>query len=177
MARLSEQLRRYLDNQALLENRRVMQLLREVEQHALAVRRAPPGDTFIGLDEPAPALELAFDRPLFSPRIKPALRSAIQMADGSAVPADALYQQVYVDRERLAGHIRRALHDRSPVSLSHLIASYPLERGLAELVAYLSLAAEDSRAVIDDRTTQTVSWVDADDVTRVASVPLILFHR
>ena len=91
--------------------------------------------------------------------------------------ADALYQQVYVDRERLAGHIRRALQDGSPVSLSHLIASHPLERGLAELVAYLSLAAEDSRAVIDDRTTQTVSWVDADDVTRVASVPLILFHR
>lgn len=39
VARLSEQLRRYLDDQALLENRRIMTLIRELEQHALASSR------------------------------------------------------------------------------------------------------------------------------------------
>ena len=42
VARLSEQLRRYLDDQAWLENRRIMQLIRGVEQSALAVRARRP---------------------------------------------------------------------------------------------------------------------------------------
>lgn len=42
VARLSEQLRRYLDDKAWLENRRIMQLIREIEQTALSIRdRAP----------------------------------------------------------------------------------------------------------------------------------------
>ena len=43
VARLSEQLRRYLDDQAWLENRRIMQLIRGVEQSALAVARPASG--------------------------------------------------------------------------------------------------------------------------------------
>jgi hypothetical protein len=48
VARLSEQLRRYLDDPAFLENRRIMQLIREVEQHALTVREAPAERAFMG---------------------------------------------------------------------------------------------------------------------------------
>lgn len=46
VARLSEQLRRYLDDQAWLENRRIMDLIHELEQHALNMRdraRQAPG--------------------------------------------------------------------------------------------------------------------------------------
>jgi hypothetical protein len=35
VAQVSEQLRRYLDDQTWLENRRIVQLIREIEQHAL----------------------------------------------------------------------------------------------------------------------------------------------
>ena len=42
VGRLSEQLRRYLDDRTWLENRRIMQLIRELEQQALAVREEPP---------------------------------------------------------------------------------------------------------------------------------------
>lgn len=40
--RLSEQLRRYLDDRARLENRRITDLIREIRQGALAVRERPP---------------------------------------------------------------------------------------------------------------------------------------
>ncbi len=67
VARLSEQLRRYLDDLAWLENRRIMQLVREVEQHALAIRVRPPQAAIMTMDEPAPDLDLAVDRPLYTP--------------------------------------------------------------------------------------------------------------
>ncbi len=42
VAQLSQQLRRFLDDQAYLENRRIMDILQSIERHALAVRDAPP---------------------------------------------------------------------------------------------------------------------------------------
>lgn len=51
VARLSEQLRRYLDDQAWFEDRRIMTLLRDVEQHALALRDTSQPETIMMLDE------------------------------------------------------------------------------------------------------------------------------
>lgn len=50
---LSDQLRRFLDDQAWVENRRVMALLRSIETHALRLRDARPTLT-IEIDGTAP---------------------------------------------------------------------------------------------------------------------------
>jgi hypothetical protein len=68
VARLSEQLRRYLDDQAWLENRRIMQLIRDIEQKALAVRGAVDDAAFISIDAAAPSVMLPMDRTLFTRR-------------------------------------------------------------------------------------------------------------
>jgi flagellar motility protein MotE (MotC chaperone) len=177
VARLSEQLRRYLDDQAWLENRRIMGLLREIEQHALAVRGAPPAEPVMELDEPAPRIELAMERPLHSPPVKPRIEQQILVEGESDVEADALFEQAYVDRERLRGRIRQALQTRDQISLAQLIEAHPLEQGLAELVTYLSLASESERAVIDDDHPQRVSWTDATGCVRCANIPRVLFSR
>jgi hypothetical protein len=36
---------------------------------------------------------------------------------------------------------------------------YPIQQGLAELVAYFSIAVEDRAAVIDDASSQTLTWL------------------
>lgn len=177
VARLSQQLRRYLDDKAWLDNRRIMQILHEVEANALAVREAPPEGPFIELGEPAPALDLPMERPLFSPPVKPVITEQALQSGDAQIAADALFDQVYVDKPRLAGQIRRALQTRRQIALTELIADYPLEQGLAELVAYLSLASEDHQAVIDDQQTQTVHWSDRDGRARQATLPLIIFSR
>lgn len=177
VARLSEQLRRYLDDQAWIENRRIMQLIREAEQHALAVREAPPGKAFIELDEPAPAINLAMDRPLFSPPFKPRLSGEDVSQGDQDVPADALFEQVYVDRARLQTQIRRALQTSEQVTLAALVETYPIENGLAELVAYMSLAAESDTATIDDRARETIFWFDESGTGRCATMPMIIFSR
>jgi hypothetical protein len=44
-------------------------------------------------------------------------------------------------------------------------------------VAYLSLAADDRRAIIDDEQKQTIVWTDATGCQRPASVPLVVYYR
>ncbi len=178
VARLSEQLRRYLDDQAWLENRRIMGLIRETEQKALVIREALPRGDFMSMDEPAPRVELTMERPLFSPPRNPVISGpAVAEAEQGDIDTDALFEQAYVDPERLRAHIRRALQSRDQVSLSDVLESHPLEQGLAELVAYLGLAADDDRATIDETRQGTVTWEDADGVRRRATVPTVIFGR
>ena len=201
VARLSEQLRRYLDDRAWLENRRIMHLIREVEQHALAIRDRSPGgasraneqdeqkalknrlasssssDALMEIDEPAPDVDLAMDRPLFSPPFQPRLTAQLPVEGGGDVPADALFEHVCVDKGRLAARIRRALQTRRQISLAELVETHPLEHGLAELVVYLCLAAEDPRALFDDARTQTLAWTDETGRRRRATLPLVIFNR
>ena len=177
VARLSEQLRRYLDDKVWLENRQIMLTIRAIEQGALAVRDQAPAGTFIELDEPGPTIELPMERPLFSPPWKPTIADQILVEGEGDMPTDLLYEQVYVDKTELATHIRRALQTRPQISLAELVASRPLERGLAEVVAYLSLAAEDNHALIDDEHKQILAWTDATGCQRQATVPLVVYCR
>ena len=177
VAQLSEQLRRYLDDQALGENRRIMRLIRELEQSALAVRKQPPGSSWMELNEPAPAVNLTLDRPLFSPAFKPKLAEQIVTEGGQDIPADVLFQQTYVDKARLAAAIRWSLQTRHQVSLAELTEDFPLQQGLTELIAYLNLAAESGKALIDEDDQQNLSWTDASGIQRRATLPLVVFTR
>ena len=177
VARLSEQLRKYLDDQAWLENRRILGIIREVEQHAIALRNAAPEGALMELDGAAPEVQLAMDRPLFTPPLKPRIEQQPLEAGDAAVAADALFEQVYVDRARLAARIRQALQTRDQVALTTLLEAHPLEHGLAELVAYLGLAAEDRKAVIDEGRSETVAWLDAEGRSRRATLPTVIFSR
>jgi flagellar motility protein MotE (MotC chaperone) len=177
VARLSEQLRRYLDDQAWLENRRIMQLIRDVEQHGMIIRDHLPDGWFMELDEEGPDVDLTMDRPLFSPPFKPKITGGALLEGNEDIPADALFEQVYVDRVRLCAHIRRALQTRDQVSLGELVKTQPLEHGLAELVTYLSLAAEERTTVIDDKSRESLCWTDRAGTLRRATLPLVIFTR
>lgn len=177
VARLSEQLRKYLDDQAWLENRRIMTIIRGIEQQALALRNAAPDGDFMTLSDTAPTITLVMDRPLYTPPLKVRIVQQSIEDGGDGIDAGALFEQVYVDKAALDARIRRALQVRDQVALTALLAEYPLEQGLAELVAYLSLAADDSKALIDESRTQTVSWTDGQGRTRQASLPTVIFSR
>ena len=177
VGRLSEQLRRLVDDKAFLENRRIMQLLRSIEQHARAVRLQPPQLPLVELDECGPEVELPLDRPLFTPPFKVRLLSKLLTEGTSDDAANALFDQVFIDRRKLLERIQRLLQTRPVCSLAEVLAAYPLEQGLAEVVAYLSLAADDPHASIDDSRDETVMWTDPLGASRQATLPLIVFAR
>lgn len=176
VARLSEQLRRYLDDQAWLENRRIMSVIRDLEQHALAVRHSPPPPSMtMPLDDAAPDVGLPMDRPLFTPPVRPVIRQQELEEGVAAVETDVLFEQFYIDKDLLRSRLRKALQTRRQVTLAELLEEQPLERGLAELVAWLSLATGEGYGVIDEDRPQTVTWHDAAGRTRQATLPLVIF--
>lgn len=181
VAQLSQQLRRFLDDQAWLENRRIMDILHGIEAKALAVREQAPAGGFMTIDELGADIELPMERPLFAPALRPAIADVrIELGD-EQVDADALFNQVVVDTARLSSHIGKTLQMCDQITLGELVRAQPLRQGLAELVAYLHLGGEAFRTVVDDEAQEHVGWESlADDggvVQRSARLPRIIFVR
>jgi len=177
VARLSEQLRRFLDDQAWLENRRIMDILRNLESHALGLRDQQPAGNFMPLDDTSVTVDLAMERPLYRAPFKPVISDLVMDEGDADVDAAILYAQIVVDRAELTGHIRQALKGQPQVSLAEVVSRHPLRHGLAELVAYLQLAGDWPATVVDDEVEDQISW-DADDgVVRRASLPRIILLR
>jgi len=177
VARLSQQLRRFLDDQAWLENRRIMDILHSLEGGALAVRETPPTGGFMWLADTAADIDLPFERPLHIPVVKPLLADLDLDQEGTEVDAAALYSQVVIDRAELSRHIRQALQNRAQISLGELVTAHPLSHGLAELVAYLQLASDLPHTVIDEQTQDTIEWRTAAGGVRCARLPRLIFVR
>ncbi len=186
VAQLSSQLRRFLDDKAWLENRRIMDILRGIEAKALTLRESAPQlqrePAFTRIDETQAGIELPFERPLYQPTVHTALTrvALVAGADGDELDAAALFSQITVDKVALAAHIRKTLQTRDQVSLSELVQARPLQQGLAELVAYLQLAADSAHCVVDEGQLDTVAWAVADDEgveshMRRAELPRVIF--
>ena len=181
VAELSGQLRRFLDDQAWLENRRIMELLHSVEANALEVRESPPEGEFFTIADNAVSPDLPMERPLFQPGIKPTIDSEHLETAEEDIDPSVLFQQFIIDRARLRQNIRQALQERSQVSLQELLLEYPVENGLAELVTYFQLGASESRAHVDENQTETIEWwTKADDGSRrlkKVKLPLVIFLK
>jgi hypothetical protein len=177
VAQLSQQLRRFLDDQAWLENRRIMDLLRSIEAHALALRGTPPGGDFMALAGAAADIELPMERPLYAPPLRPNFAGVTLETDEIDVDATALFSQVVIDTAALSRHIRRTLQQRSQITLRELLETRPLKQGLAELVAYLQLAGEAFKSVVDEGAEDTIIWRSSDGRMKRARLPRVIFVR
>jgi flagellar motility protein MotE (MotC chaperone) len=181
VAQLSQQLRRFLDDKAWLENRRIMEILRGIEGKALAIRQTPPGGDFMAVDGIGAAIELPMERPLYKPAVRPRLTDQILDAAGLDVDTDALYATVVVDSAALARYIRHTLQRSDQVTLADLCRARPLEHGLAELVAYLDLADRSFETLIDESVEEHISWCGpgptGEERLKRVRLPRVMFVR
>ena len=131
----------------------------------------------------AASVELPMERPLYTPtskaRIAPLPPEALLPDEES--DASALFNQVVVDKARLARNVRHALQSHAQITLKEIAADYPLQHGLAELVAYLQLGESAFQTLIDDSVEEGLFWPGIDSeghpVTRRARLPRVIFVR
>lgn len=177
VARLSQQLRRFLDDQAWVENRRILEILKGVEGHAVALRDEPPDGNVMAIDHLAASIELPMERKMFTPPIRPVIVDVPLQTGDEDVDATELFGQTIVDKAELSERLRRALQVRPQVTLRELVATHPLRHGLAELISYLQIAGERETTLIHEDTIDTIEWTAPGGTTRRTNLPRIVFVR
>lgn len=183
-SRLAEQLRRLLDEQTLAENRRVQELIQEIKQEMfLPIQGTSEQEVWMDL-EGAPETLLVMERELWEPTKAQAFNEQpleVSEEDLQEIDFTRLYRQFSVDELLLRQRIDSLLEKKPLVHLSEVLAMYPLEKGLAEVLTYCVLAARDPRHQIDAFTNEKIALVTASpdhaSQERVLILPRISYRR
>ncbi len=72
--------------------------------------------------------------------------------------------------------IKKLLQQNGQVSLREVTEVYPVEKGVAELVAYFSIAAETG-AVFDEDLQEEISWLEQGFTKKCVHIPRVIFSR
>ncbi len=177
---LSEQIRRLLDEQSLAEQRRVLELAAEIKQFAAVLTPTLSGEAeFWEYEEFQAAIEMPMERQWWEPTEAASFDGVVvELTDESpSVEALApLYGQFFVDSSRLSRQVAQMLESHSDVTLAQVAAAFPIEKGLAEVLAYCTLAARDgAHQIVPDAT--ELLWLGVGGDPRPLRVPLIRFRR
>lgn len=194
-AQLVEQLRKYLADQAWLENKRILDIVRNIEKSSLALKAQTEDNAtpslprdFFAIDQAKVDVRLVMEQKLFSPKRKIKLtQNKIEEIEAD-IDVSILYEQQWVDEAQLEQNIRRLLQTRQQVSLSDVLQAHPLTQGLAELIAYLNIATKRKHTVIDENDVEQLALHQTNQqkalthdllyqAQRVAHIPKIIFTR
>ncbi|MFT3855667.1 MAG: DUF3375 domain-containing protein [Ilumatobacteraceae bacterium] len=176
VASLTAQLRRFIDDRTWLENRRIIEIIRSVEGHALAIREEPPRQSFNDIAGVGADISLPMERRLASAQTSAPIEVG-ELLDDELADIDALFADTAIDPMVLAGNVNDLLDDRDQVTLADVCRRYPLSAGLTELVAYLHVADDRfERAVLDDLRDR-ISWDVDDEASRAVDMPRVVFVR
>jgi len=177
VASLSSQLRRFLDNSVWLENRRIVEIFRHIQENAVRIRNDPPKGNFIDIDDTSVDIRLMMERPMFKPKASAQIESSgLADGDGSDIDTSSLYEVMYVDTAALEENINSGLLHSSQVTLAEVLSEHPPERGLAEVVAYMNIASRREGSIFGEETDE-LSWHGASGKYVTARAPRIIFTR
>ncbi len=182
-AGLAQQLRRMLDEQSIAERRRVRAIVSDIKQQAFRAANDPPDrPAFIELEGP-PEVHLVMEHGLWEPGERFSV-SGQPMNSAYEEPAIddllSLHTQFHIDKAMLYRRIEALLDMRSQVTLAEVLAHYPPEKGLAEVLAYCTLAADDPDYYIDAQETETIKLLVATlfgQETKTLTIPRVHYQR
>ena len=148
---LVEQLRKYLDDRIYLENKRIIEIIKDIKTTAVQIKNNPPSNKDIITIPGRPHIDMIMERPLGNVSVSPELKKT-DLEDGSStlVDTEQLYSQFDIDPEELRSRINEFLAKNSQFSLKTLIEKYPVERGLAEILIYVDIALKNDKAFINE---------------------------
>lgn len=171
---MSEQLRRYVDESYIDEEKRINQLIKNIERTALELRGELLKQNIQQLDEVKADIHLPMDRNLFSPPRKVELLDEDIDYGISKGLEDSLYSHIYVDKEKLIGNIQHELMHQNEIGLGEVIEKYPLKYGLTELISYFTLN-QKVRVRTEDGQYEYIEYENSESERVCAKVPKTIY--
>ena len=169
MGALSKQLKQFIDDKVFLENRRILELLRDIEKTVidnslLDNKEFLDGFTDFSLELPEAMINLPFERTLYTPKEKINIDSEdVEVGQDEQLNVDKLFDISSVDRGELLHNIRILLSDKQEVSLADVIQKFPLKQGLAELLCYFSVLDDNFEIREDPEIEDEFVWASSDE--------------
>jgi hypothetical protein len=154
---LAEQLRKYLDDRTYLDNKVILDLIKEIKSIAIEIKNNPPSNKDFMIIPGRPGVEMIMERPLWDVSISPELsKEMLETGSSTLVDPHHLYSIFEIDPDELKNRIREFLSTTSQFTIETLVQKYPVEHGLAEIVIYVDLALKSGNVIVNDEVFETM---------------------
>jgi hypothetical protein len=178
---LAEQLRYILDEKQRAEHRRILDLIWHIKQHTLyALESGEDEHDFCELEGPL-LVQMPLERPFWEPSQTTTFRhipEEITPTDLLDVDLTSLHNRFYIDERELRLRIEKLLTQYEQIELSNVLVHYPLQKGLAELLMYYTIAAGDPRHHIDATQQCSILLTTVDSsIEKRLTIPRVLYCR
>jgi len=176
-SKLIEQLRRFLDDRVWLENKRILELTQNIEQSALFIKEdIPKSKKFISIAGNKTEINSIFSKTLYRP--KKAQNFVKEIVDKvEELDMEGFYNIFFVDELELTRNIQKELLKTVQIKLSEIVKKYPIKKGVAELVGYISLAKNGDNVMINESQKETIMISDTQGNMKKIKIPKIVFVR
>lgn len=176
---LVEQLRKYLEEKIYLEDKIIIEIIKEIKRFAVQIKDSPPNNKDFLIVEGKPQIEMIMERPLWDVSKSPELKK-VELEEGSSNLMDVkqLYEQFSVDRDELRLRIDNMLNDKSQITLRSIVERFPVDRGLAEILTYMDIALKSEKILInEDIRDDMILWNKNSNRYFKIELPQIIFCR
>lgn len=176
-ARLGEQLRRYIDDRAWTENRRILTLCQSIEKQAIALRDDPPKSrAFMPMHGERIRIDSIDAKTLY--RIKRENTFEQELREETiSVDMETFFHLFYVDETELKRNIDSVLQHRSQCSIAEVAERFAVTKGVSELIGYLSIAKRSDRSRVDETRRERIRIEDSDGNAKTVVLPKVIFVR
>ena len=176
-AKLIEQLRRFLDDRVLIENRRILDLCKVIEKSAIEIKEYQPSQrVFSTIQSDKVTISSIFSKSLY--RIKEDVVFKKELKESEIeLDMQSFYELFYIDEEILKTAIDKSLQKCKQASLVEILDDFPIQKGISELVAYISIAKESDNVMIEESIKEHIVVKNSEGITQNVSLPKIVFVR
>jgi len=176
-SKLMEQLRKYIDDRVWIENRRILELIKDIQKNAMSLKdNAPNTKKFTSVDNPKVKINSIFSKKLYLPKEEQVFEKELKEED-IEIDMDSFYNLFFVDEEVLEQNIQKILLQKEQVSLSEIVKNFPVKKGIAELIGYISIAKKLESVAIDQDCYEVLDIKDDNGNQKKIKIPKIIFAR
>lgn len=175
---LAEKLTKIIAEKDVLESKKVMETIGEIKELALksvnVVRRKEPYLFIEGL----PEIEMKMERRLGEKAIANNFKEQPKEFEFDLqedVNLEKLFSQHHVNKSILLKNINIALKDKKQITLKELLEIFPLQKGLSELISYISLTSYNQKFFINDKAIETIQFDF--EKNKFLEVPQVIFTK
>ncbi len=177
--RLADKLSRVITERFLVDRQKTTQLINDIKKAAIEKMETPPANiTFMEIEGP-PNVFLTMDRPLGEPpQTANFLHQPEELGNEIIGPSDleSIFNTFEIDKELLKSQINEMLKAGNQVTLQDVIKKFPVTKGLAEIVTYLSIATDGPSHIINADLNTKVTF-QAEEGQKRVHLPQVIYTR
>jgi len=176
-SKLIEQLRRFLDDRVWIENKKIFDFCKSIEKSAIDIKSTPPKTKkMMMLPNTKVNINSVFEKSLY--KIKKDKHFTNEIKDEiTEIDLGGFYDIFFVDEEKLKSNINFFLQIQPQVSLQQVVEKFPISKGVAELVSYVSIAKNSPNSIIEMGQNIQLMIKDENALSKKVSLPKIIFIK